>query len=107
PIPARPVPVEKDYGPTLVNINMSVHRGNLTAIVGRVGQGKTSILNAIIGDMYKRQGMVKVHGRMAYVPQQAFIMNASVKDNILFGNKFNQQRYDHVLLASGLLPDLA
>ncbi|KAG0372632.1 Multidrug resistance-associated protein 1, partial [Mortierella sp. AD032] len=107
PVPERELPVEKNYGPTLTEINLTIPRGNLTAVVGRVGQGKTSLLNAIIGDMYRREGSVKVYGRMAYVAQQAWIVNATVKDNIVFGNEFNQERYDHILMASGLLPDIA
>ncbi|KAF9423916.1 Canalicular multispecific organic anion transporter 2 [Podila epigama] len=106
PIPEKPVPVEKNYGPTLTNIDLTIARGNLTAVVGRVGQGKTSLLNAIIGDMYKRQGSVKVYGRMAYVAQQAWIINATLKENILFGNAFDQAKYDHILMACGLLPDI-
>ncbi|KAF9173760.1 hypothetical protein BGX20_002163 [Mortierella sp. AD010] len=107
PIPEKEVPIEKNYGPTLTDINLKITRGNLTAVVGRVGQGKTSLLSAIIGDMYKRQGSVKVYGRMAYVPQQAWIVNATLRDNITFGNAFDQARYDHVIMASGLLPDIA
>ncbi|KAF9431539.1 Canalicular multispecific organic anion transporter 2 [Entomortierella beljakovae] len=107
PIPEKEVKAEKNYGPTLVDVNLKIARGDLTAIVGRVGQGKSSLLSSIIGDMYKRQGSVKVYGRMAYVPQQAWIVNATLKDNITFGNEFNQARYDHVVMASGLLPDIA
>ncbi|KAF9110657.1 hypothetical protein BGX27_006050 [Mortierella sp. AM989] len=107
PIPERDVPIEKNYGPTLTDINLRIARGNLAAVVGRVGQGKSSLLNAIIGDMYKRQGSVRVYGRLAYVPQQAWIINATLKDNITFGNVFDQTRYDHVVMASGLSPDIA
>ncbi|ORZ28328.1 multi drug resistance-associated protein MRP [Lobosporangium transversale] len=107
PLPEKIAPFEKNYGPTLVDINLEISRGDLTAVVGRVGQGKSSLLNAIIGDMYKRQGSVKVYGRLAYVPQQAWIVNATLKDNILFGNEFDQARYDHVVMSCGLLPDIA
>ncbi|KAG0353636.1 hypothetical protein BGZ54_002156, partial [Gamsiella multidivaricata] len=106
PIPEKAVPVEKDYSPTLTNINLMIARGNLTAVVGRVGQGKTSLLNAIIGDMYKRQGTVRVYGRLAYVAQTAWIVNATLRENITFGNEFNQERYDHIVMACGLLPDI-
>ncbi|KAF9125108.1 Canalicular multispecific organic anion transporter 2 [Mortierella sp. GBA39] len=106
-VPETEAPIEKNYGPTLTDINLTIPRGHLTAVVGRVGQGKTSLLNAIIGDMYRREGTVKVYGRKAYVAQQAWIVNATVKDNIVFGNEFNQERYDHILMASGLLPDIA
>ncbi|KAF9359122.1 hypothetical protein BGX34_008531 [Mortierella sp. NVP85] len=106
PIPEKDVPVEKDYGPTLTNINLAITRGDLTAVVGRVGQGKTSLLNAIIGDMYRRQGSVKVYGRLAYVAQTAWIVNATLRENITFGNTFDQERYDHIIMACGLLPDI-
>ncbi|KAF9920431.1 hypothetical protein FBU30_009761 [Linnemannia zychae] len=92
--------------PTLIDINVSVARGKLTAVVGRIGQGKSSLLSAIIGDMYKRKGSVKVYGSVAYASQQAWIFNATVRENIVFGKPFDQNRYDRVLFASGLLPDL-
>ncbi|GJJ74847.1 ATP-binding cassette, subfamily C (CFTR/MRP), member 1 [Entomortierella parvispora] len=107
PIPEKPIPVEKNYGPTLIDVNLTIARENLTAVVGRVGQGKTSLLNAIIGDMYKREGTVKTYGSKAYVAQQAWIVNATLRDNITFGNVFDQAKYDHILMACGLLPDIA
>ncbi|KAG9326974.1 hypothetical protein KVV02_001924 [Mortierella alpina] len=107
PIPEKDVSVEKDYGPTLTDINLAIARGSLAAVVGRVGQGKTSLLNAIIGDMYRREGHVRVYGNMAYVAQQAWIVNATLKDNIVFGNVFDQAKYDHIIMACGLLPDIA
>ncbi|KAI8345227.1 ABC transporter type 1, transmembrane domain-containing protein [Mortierella sp. GBAus27b] len=106
PAPERDVRVEKDYGPTLTNINLTIARGDLTAVVGRVGQGKTSLLNAIIGDMYRRQGSVKVYGKLAYVAQTAWIVNATLRENITFGHAFDQERYDHIIMACGLSPDI-
>ncbi|KAG9323193.1 hypothetical protein KVV02_002982 [Mortierella alpina] len=93
--------------PTLSSISLAVGRGSLTAIVGRVGQGKSSLLSAMIGDMYKLDGRIQISGRVAYVPQQAWITNASLKDNILFGTEYNEARYKQVLCACGLEPDLA
>ncbi|CAO3566553.1 unnamed protein product [Mortierella alpina] len=93
--------------PTLSSINLTVGRGSLTAVVGRVGQGKSSLLSAIIGDMYKLDGRVQISGRVAYVPQQAWITNASLRDNVLFGTEYNETRYKQVLCACGLEPDLA
>ncbi|KAF9150200.1 Canalicular multispecific organic anion transporter 2 [Linnemannia schmuckeri] len=92
---------------TLESLELSIRNGSLTAIVGRVGQGKSSLLSAIIGEMYKLQGRIQVSGRIAYAPQQSWIMNATLRDNILFGNEYNQERYQHILLACGLEPDLA
>ncbi|KAG0378549.1 hypothetical protein BGX24_003529 [Mortierella sp. AD032] len=94
------------YKPVLSNINLDIAAGSLTAVVGRIGQGKTSLLSAIMGEMYRKQGTVKVYGDVAYVPQQAWICNATVKDNILFGKIFDQDLYDRIVTASGLRLDL-
>ncbi|KAF9909311.1 hypothetical protein EC991_008822 [Linnemannia zychae] len=90
---------------TLTNINLRVPDGHLTAFVGRIGQGKSSLMSAIMGEMYKLHGSVSVYGDLAYVPQQAWIINATVRDNILFGKAFDQNLYDRVIYASGLKPD--
>ncbi|KAF8977551.1 hypothetical protein BGZ46_007309 [Entomortierella lignicola] len=101
---ATPQPVK----PTLSDINLRIPEGNLIAIVGRVGQGKSSLLSSIMGEMYKNpKSTVTVYGDLAYVPQQAWIINATVRDNILFGKPFDQAKYDHIIYASGLQPDLA
>ncbi|KAF9576687.1 hypothetical protein EC968_005460 [Mortierella alpina] len=92
--------------PVLSNINLQVPDGSLTAIAGRVGQGKSSLLSAIIGDMYKWQGRVTVYGNLAFVPQQAWIINATVRDNILLGKPFNQEKYDKIVFSAGLVPDI-
>ncbi|KAG0210936.1 Multidrug resistance-associated protein 1 [Mortierella sp. NVP41] len=93
--------------PTLQSIQLTVRQGSLTAVVGRVGHGKSSLLSAIIGDMYKLEGQVTLSGRVAYVPQQAWICNATLKDNVLFGNEYDEAKYKHVLVACGLDPDIA
>ncbi|KAF9215156.1 Multidrug resistance-associated protein 1 [Podila verticillata] len=92
---------------TLQSINLQVRNGTLTAIVGRVGQGKSSLFSALLGEMYKLQGKIQISGRLAYVPQQAWIVNASLRDNILFGNAFDESRYNAVVAACGLTPDIA
>lgn len=99
--------VTSNRRPTLQHIQLSMARGSLTAVVGRVGQGKSSLLSAILGEMYTLHGRVFVRGRIAYVPQHAWILNASVKDNILFGQPYDESCYLKVLYSSGLEPDLA
>ncbi|KAK5801853.1 ABC transporter type 1, transmembrane domain-containing protein [Linnemannia elongata] len=91
---------------TLRNITLSVGRGNLTAIVGRVGQGKTSLFGAMIGDMYKWKGTIRMSGRIAYVPQQAWIVNATLQDNVTFGAPFDKNKYERIIYGSGLKPDI-
>ncbi|OAQ34058.1 P-loop containing nucleoside triphosphate hydrolase protein [Linnemannia elongata AG-77] len=92
--------------PTLTNIKLSIFEGNLTAIVGRIGQGKSSLLSAILGEMYKLEGTVRTYGSIAYVPQQAWIINATVRENVLLGKPFDQEKYDRIIYASGLKPDI-
>ncbi|KAI8604663.1 P-loop containing nucleoside triphosphate hydrolase protein [Dissophora ornata] len=92
--------------PTLKNLCLQVAHGTLTTIVGRVGQGKSSLLCGIIGEMYKIQGCIAVSGSLAFVPQQAWILNGTLQDNILFGKPLDQERYDRIVFATGLEPDL-
>lgn len=92
---------------TLKNINLKVKKGNLTAVVGSVGCGKTSLISVLLGEMEKINGKVNVDGRVAYVPQQAWIQNATLKDNILFGTPYEEQRYNKVIEACALNQDLA
>ena len=91
----------------LSDINFSAHKGQLNCIVGRVGSGKTSLLQAILGDIHKLYGEVMVKGKVAYVSQNAWIMNASVKDNIIFGHRYDPAFYDKTIKASALIEDLA
>ncbi|KAG0214051.1 Multidrug resistance-associated protein 1 [Mortierella sp. GBA30] len=106
PAPVKAGFSDRNYDATLKNINLSIQDGHLTAVVGRVGQGKSSLFNAIIGDMYKRQGSVRIYGQIAYAPQQAWIINATLRDNITFGSEFDQEKYDKIVFAAGLEPDL-
>jgi len=91
----------------LHDITLEVNPGELVALVGQVGSGKSSIMAALLGEMYRETGEVTVVGRVAYVPQQAWIMNASVESNITFGRDMDRARYDAAVKACALLPDLA
>ena len=89
----------------LENINFVAHKGELSCIVGRVGSGKSSLLQAILGDLWKINGEVIIHGTTAYVAQQAWVMNASVKENITFGHRWDPHFYDRTIKACALLED--
>ena len=71
-----------------------------------VGSGKSSILSALLGEMSKVHGRVSVSGRIAYVPQTAWIMNTTLKENILFGRDYDKTLYDRVIEACALKHDL-
>ncbi|XP_049898055.1 ATP-binding cassette sub-family C member 5 [Epinephelus moara] len=92
---------------TLHRIDQRIKRGSLVGICGGVGSGKSSLLSALLGQMTLLDGNVAVNGGFAYVAQQAWILNDSLKENILFGNEYNRDKYYAVLEACCLLPDLA
>ncbi|KAM3916374.1 multidrug resistance-associated protein 1-like isoform 2-T3 [Leptodactylus fuscus] len=96
----------KNDAPTLKEINLTIPDGALIAVVGQVGCGKSSLLSALLGEMEKKEGFASVKGGIAYVPQQAWIQNASLKDNIMFGRERKEPLYKRVLEACALLPDL-
>ncbi|XP_037610526.1 canalicular multispecific organic anion transporter 2 isoform X2 [Sebastes umbrosus] len=96
----------KEDPPVLHNINLMVPQGSLLAVVGHVGCGKSSLLSALLGEVEKLEGEVSIRGSVAYVPQQAWIQNATLRDNILFGKPYNEQQYRCVLEACALTPDL-
>ncbi|XP_036428800.1 canalicular multispecific organic anion transporter 2 isoform X1 [Colossoma macropomum] len=96
----------KKDSPTLHNINVLVPQGSLLAVVGHVGCGKSSLVSALLGEMEKQEGHISIRGSVAYVPQQAWIQNATLRDNILFGKPYVEQKYRSVLEACALTPDL-
>ncbi|OXA43509.1 multidrug resistance-associated protein 1 [Folsomia candida] len=92
--------------PALRDITMRVQDGAMVAVVGVVGSGKSTLLSALLGELTKISGKVNTRGTIAYVAQQAWIQNATLRDNILFGKPFDPVRYDKVIDACALRPDL-
>ncbi|KAF5736366.1 ABC transporter family protein [Tripterygium wilfordii] len=92
---------------TLSNINLDVPVGSLIAIVGSTGEGKTSLISAMLGELPARSdASVTVRGTVAYVPQVSWIFNATVRDNILFGSSFQSARYERAIDVTALQHDL-
>nr|XP_015838719.1 PREDICTED: multidrug resistance-associated protein 1 isoform X5 [Tribolium castaneum] len=96
-----------DEEQVLKNINIRIEKKSLCAVVGSVGSGKSSLLSAFLGEMDKTSGRVNTVGTIAYVSQQAWIQNATLRDNILFGKSFDKSLYDKVVEACALNPDFA
>lgn len=94
--------------PILSNINLKIKTGKLIAIVGQVGSGKSSLLFALLGEMHKYKGSVLFNEKLkiAYIAQQAWIQNLTVRDNIIFGYDFDENRYKTVIKACELESDL-
>ncbi|NXU55837.1 MRP6 protein, partial [Turnix velox] len=90
----------------LRRIDLTVPQGSLLAVVGQVGAGKSSLLSALLGELEKTEGYVTMKGTAAYVPQQAWIQNASVEENILFGKEMDETWFNRVIEACALQPDL-
>eukprot|EP01028_Stygiella_incarcerata_P007998 TRINITY_DN335_c0_g4_i1.p1 TRINITY_DN335_c0_g4~~TRINITY_DN335_c0_g4_i1.p1 ORF type:complete len:1380 (-),score=414.43 TRINITY_DN335_c0_g4_i1:928-5067(-) len=98
---------EWDEQTKLENIDVSFKKGKMTVIVGHVGCGKSSLLSALLGEMVQTHGSV-LRQRVTYgfVPQQAFIMNGTVKENIIFGKPFDIGRYEMAIRVCSLERDL-
>ncbi|XP_072032683.1 ATP-binding cassette sub-family C member 9-like isoform X2 [Amphiura filiformis] len=98
--------------PVLEDITLKIPRGEVTVIVGAVGSGKSSLLSAILGEMTLMRGSVRFEkctssSGVAYAGQSAWLMNASLRENILFGQPYKRNRYRKVIDASALAPDIA
>ncbi|KAF8884414.1 multidrug resistance-associated ABC transporter [Gymnopilus junonius] len=113
---ANPDGNEKTLPPfSLKEFHMDIPKGAFIAIVGRVGSGKSSVLQAMIGEMKRTKGeascSVVFGGSVAYVPQSPWIKNATLRDNILFGQKDDDERrvsskFHEVVQACSLEHDL-
>lgn len=97
---------EDEAKPILKNISFTLSKGKLLGVCGNVGSGKTSLISAILEQMYLHKGSVVANGTFAYVSQQAWIFHGTVKENILMGQPFDQNKYDIVLDVCGLCEDL-
>ncbi|XP_042034677.1 ABC transporter C family member 4-like [Salvia splendens] len=88
------------------NLNFEIRKGELSAIVGTVGSGKSSLLAAVLGEMYKLSGKVRVCGSTAYVAQTAWIQNGTIQENILFGLPMNVEKYKEAIRVCCMEKDL-
>lgn len=93
---------------TVSEFDFVVRRGEILAVCGPVGSGKSTLINGMINEAtpLSKETSVSTTGRVAYVPQTPFILNATLRDNILFGLPFDQSHYDRVLDACALRSDI-
>jgi ATP-binding cassette subfamily C (CFTR/MRP) protein 1 len=102
---------------TLRNLNLKVMKGQLVAIVGPVGSGKSSILSCILGELFLNGGELTMTPKLgsegklvplsiAYCDQRAWIVNATVKDNILFGKTYDEEKFHNSIYSACMEDDL-
>ncbi|EFA83154.1 ABC transporter C family protein [Heterostelium album PN500] len=91
---------------TLKNINLTVKKGELVAVVGHVGSGKSSLVSSLVGDLDNPQGYIGINGSIALVAQQAWIQNATLKNNIIFTSELDEDKYQRVIDSCNLIPDI-
>ncbi|KAG0238087.1 hypothetical protein BGW42_007641 [Actinomortierella wolfii] len=104
----QPTVVAEDaYITFLRDINLQIPRGSLVAVVGPVGAGKSSLLQAMVGIMTQSAGTLTRGSSISYAPQTPWIQNATIRDNILFGQPFDPIKYQRVVKACCLEKDLS
>ncbi|NXO08693.1 MRP7 protein, partial [Oriolus oriolus] len=89
--------------------NLSVRKGMLLGVVGKVGSGKSSLLAAITGELIKQGGRVYVcdlEQGFGLATQEPWIQFTTVRENILFGREYDARLYEEVLEACALSEDL-
>ena len=105
-----PVPKGIDFDITLKNINLEIKPGELVAIVGEVGCGKSSLLQAIINSLIllnpKECDGIHINGKVGYASQIPWIQNETIRNNILFSKPFDEEKYNRVLSLCQLQEDL-
>ncbi|XP_031850164.1 putative multidrug resistance-associated protein lethal(2)03659 isoform X2 [Nomia melanderi] len=99
--------ISNDSEDTLKNININLKGGELLAIVGQVGAGKSSLLNVILKELPVYNGSVQINGKIAYASQEPWLFAGSVRQNILFGKPMDQFQYDRVIKVCQLKRDFS
>lgn len=91
--------------PTLGNMNAELPRGKLIGVIGQVGAGKSSLLQAILRELPLKSGSIDINGTLSYAGQEPWVFAGTVRQNILFGQEYNKERYDEVIKTCSLTTD--
>ena len=90
----------------LCDVTFEVPEQSLTIITGQVGSGKSTLLAAIAGEVLQSSGHIICYGEIGYVPQTAWIFSGTLRDNVLFGEPFDERKYSEVIEACALREDI-
>lgn len=91
--------------PTLSNINVDFPKGKLVGIIGQVGAGKSSFLQALLYELPFESGSMTINGSISYACQEPWVFAGSVRQNILFGEEYDRERYEAVVKTCALVKD--
>ena len=97
-------PQQEPFGMT--NVSVNIEPGSLTMIIGPVGCGKSTLLSALNKFITLKSGEIKLSGTSSFVAQTAWILNTSVRNNILFGKPYDSKLYEDTLKRAQLMDDL-
>nr|XP_020645372.1 cystic fibrosis transmembrane conductance regulator [Pogona vitticeps] len=95
------------FTPVLKDINFKIEKGQLLAVAGSTGAGKSSLLMLIMGELEPSEGKVKHSGRISFCPQVSWIMPGTIRENIIFGVSYDELRYKTVIKACQLQEDIS
>jgi ATP-binding cassette subfamily C (CFTR/MRP) protein 1 len=102
----NPEPVLRYPKAVLKNFNVDIKSGEICAVVGRVGSGKSTLCCAVLNETFLNKGSITLKGEVAYAAQAPWILNATLRENILFGLPLDEDRYNRVIRACQLEHDL-
>ena len=106
PSPENSSPPTGGFQVVLRDIDLAVSPGSLTMVVGPVGSGKSSLFKTLLNEMHIVSGTASYNGRVAYLGQESFLLNDLLRHNITFGKPFDAAKYQRVISACELLPDI-
>jgi ABC-type multidrug transport system fused ATPase/permease subunit len=101
-----PLEPKKEETVDLKDISINFPKGKLTIVIGSVGSGKSTLLGSILGETKLISGQLKYAGKIGYAAQQSWLQNASIRENILFGLNYQEEKYRKVIRACALEKDL-
>lgn len=104
-LPIQDVLMASKQRPTLDSLNIEFPKRKLIGVIGPVGSGKSSLLQAILRELPVETGSIRINGTISYACQEPWIFSSSVRQNILFGEKFDHERYNAVVRVCALSKD--
>ncbi|QRW13623.1 ABC transporter transmembrane region [Ceratobasidium sp. AG-Ba] len=92
----------------LLDVDLTIPEGKLTLVTGPTASGKTALLMALLGEMTLTSGdlILDKGGGVSFSAQTSWLEHKSIRENILFGTPYDEERYDLVLDCCALKPDL-